>query len=93
MKKKLVLLDMNFIYYNASTYLSALDFLKSKVESRRGKDLVYKMFGKTLYQNWGSKCFLLLVNCQVLISKFKRTLLLNEGHGSAYCFSAANTGM
>ena len=77
---------MSCIYYNASTYSLALDFLKSKVERRRGKDLVYKMFGKTVFHIWGSKCFLLLVNCQVLISKFKRTLLLNEGHSSAYCF-------
>ena len=85
---------MNGIYYNASTHSSALDFLKSKVESGRGKDLGYKMLGKILYHNRGSKCFLLLVNWQLSISKSNRTLLLNEGHIFFHIFfSAVNMGV
>lgn len=66
---------MNGIYYNVSTHSPALDFLKSKVESERGRGLGYKMLGKILYHNRRSKCFLLPVNCQVSISKSNRTLL------------------
>lgn len=57
---------MRDINYNASTCPSDLNFLKSKEEGGRGRDLVYEMLGKILNHNRESKC--ILGNCQVFIS-------------------------